>query len=162
MATSNGVRRLRGQVGGSRWEVALRPPSPVLRPLLRGDYTGCTERTGALNRRTEFPIPFVVMIIEFGPPIRISKVGHPRRVASHRGGFAGGLCDTVAVCEHDGFQQGIQVNLARIGARLLFGIPMYELRGQIVSVRDLLPARHRGLGERLRDRRLVRALRPPG
>lgn len=63
----------------------------------------------------------------------------------------GGLDDRFAVCEHDGFQHGIQVYLTPIGARLLFGVPMSELTGRIVPIRDILPTRHRNLGERLQD-----------
>lgn len=124
-------------------------PSEPLRPYIRGGYTGYTERAEGVSLRREFPGPFVVVVFELGPPIRISEGGDPRRVSSHRGGFVAGLSDAFAVCEHDGFQQGIQVNLTAIGARLLFGIPMSEIGGRIVSVRDLLPAGRRGLVERL-------------
>jgi AraC-like DNA-binding protein len=147
----HGARLLRGQTGDSRWDMAVRLPAAQLRPYVRGDYVGYTEWSGTTNRRREFPGPFVVMVIEFGPPIRIFEAADQRRCSSHRGGFVGGLSDAFALCEHDGFQQGIQVNLTAIGARLLYGIPMSELSGRIVSVRDVLPARHRQLGERLQD-----------
>lgn len=133
----------------AHWEVAVRAPSSSLRPYIRGGYTGYTERTEGVSLRREFPGPFVVVVFEFGPPIRISEGGDPRRVSSHRGGFVAGLGDAFAVCEHDGFQQGIQVNLTAIGTRLLFGIPMSEISGRIVPVRDLLPAEHGALVDRL-------------
>jgi AraC-like DNA-binding protein len=145
------ARRLHGDLDGSRWEMAVRPPAAPLRPYVRGDYVGYTEWSGPMNRRREFPGPFVVMILEFGPPLRVYEAGDPRRLSRHRGGFVVGLGDAFAVCEHDGFQQGVQVNLTAIGARLLFGLPMSELSGRTVSVRDVLPARHRDLGQRLQD-----------
>jgi AraC-like DNA-binding protein len=145
------TRMLRGELDGSRWEMAVRPPAAQLRPYVHGDYVGYTEWSGPMNRRREFPGPFVVMILEFGPPLRVYDAGNPRRLSSHRGGFVVGLGDTFAVCEHDGFQHGVQINLTAIGARLLFGLPMSELSGQTVSVRDLLPARHRDLGQQLQD-----------
>jgi AraC-like DNA-binding protein len=114
-----------------------------------GDYVGYTEWTAGPNHRREFPGPFVVVVLEFGPPIRIYDYGDERRWSRHRSGFVAGLDDRFAICEHDGFQQGVQVNLTPIGARLLFGIPMSELTGRVVSVYDVLPARHRNLGERL-------------
>jgi AraC-like DNA-binding protein len=147
----HGARLLRGQTSDSHWDMAVRSPAARLRPYVRGDYVGYTEWSSTTNRRREFPGPFVVMVIEFGPPIRIFEAADRRRCSSHRGGFVGGLSDRFALCEHDGFQQGIQVNLTAIGARLLYGIPMSELSGRIVSVRDVLPARHRALGERLQD-----------
>ena len=131
--------------------MALRPPAAGLRPYVRGDYVGYTEWGGSPSRRREFPGPFAVMIFEFGPPIRIFEAGDRRRVSSHRGGFVSGLGEAFVVCEHDGFQQGLQVNLTAIGARLLFGVPMSELRGRVVPISDVLPVRHRRLGERMQD-----------
>ncbi len=146
-----GARLLSGQTGDSRWNVAVRSPAARLQPYVRGDYVGYTEWSGTTNRRREFPGPFVVMVIEFGPPIRIFEAANRARCSSHRGGFVGGLSDAFALCEHDGFQQGIQINLTAIGARLLYGIPMSELSGRIVSIRDVFPSRHRNLVERLQD-----------
>lgn len=145
------VKRRTGASGASRWEVAIRPPSERLRPYVRGDYVGYTERSPGAVRRPEFPVPFAVMVFEFGPPLRILEAGDARRVTSHRGGFVGGLCDEHVVCEHDGFQQGLQVHLTPIGARLLFDVPMSELSAQIAPVHDLLPAGRRDLGVRLQE-----------
>jgi AraC-like DNA-binding protein len=55
-----------------------------------------------------------------------------------------------ALCEHDGFQQGVQVNFTPIGARLVFGLPLSEL-GAVAPLADLLPRRYRDLAERLQD-----------
>lgn len=151
VARANATRMLRGQVDGSRWEMALRPPAQSLRPHVLGEYVGYTEWTAGPSRRRELPSPAVVMVFEFGPPIRVYEGDDRRRCSSNRGGFVGGIGDEAVLCEHDGYQQGIQVNLTAIGARLLFGLPMSEVSGRIVSIRDLLPPRHRGLGERLQD-----------
>jgi AraC-like DNA-binding protein len=145
------TRIFRGQAGGSSWEMVTRPPGERLQPYVHGNYVGYTERTDALSRRREFAVPFVVLILEFGPPISILPHGDSRLRACHPGGFVGGLDDRFAVCEHLGFQQGVQVNFTPIGARQLFGIPMSELSGRIVSIRDVLPARHRNLAERLQE-----------
>ena len=153
MSSQPRARRLRGGSGPSAWDLALRSPSAHLKPFVQGDYVGYTERTAVPVRRREFPGPFVVMVIELGPPVRIYEEGDPRRVTSHRGGFVGGLCEEFAVCEHDGFQQGVQVNLTPIGARRLFDIPMSELNAAIFSIQDLLPAPHRQLGEHLANLR---------
>lgn len=146
------TRVLHAHAGGSRFEVAQRSPREGLRPYIRGDFVGYAEWTAGPSRRREFPGPFIVLIFEFGPPIRVYDYGGERRFSRHRGGFVAGLDDRFALCEHDGFQRGIQVNLTPIGARRVLGIPMSELTGQVVSVRDVLPARHRDLGERLQER----------
>ncbi|HET8645210.1 MAG TPA: AraC family transcriptional regulator, partial [Vicinamibacteria bacterium] len=144
------TRRLRGQTGGSCWDVALRAPDPRLRPYVVGDYCGYTERTPGVTRRREFAAPLVVAVLEFGPPLRVYAGGDPRHCARHPGGFVAGLGSGFAVCEHDGFQQGVQLNLTPVGARLVFGVPLSELAG-VTPLRDLLPPRHGGLGERLQD-----------
>src|SRR5262245_4241880 len=151
LALPPGVRRLKGVTGASHWDVAIRAPSARLRPFVYGDYMGYTEWAPSITRRREFPVPFAVMVVEFGPPLRLMERGDQRRVTSHRGGFVGGLCEDFVVCEHDGYQQGIQVNLTPIGARLLLGLPMSDLSGCIIPIGDALPARHRRLGERLSE-----------
>ena len=135
--------------GGHSWEMAVRLPSDHLRPYVHGDYCGYVERTARPLRRRELATPFVVFVLEFGPPIRIYDYGSTTSASRHAGGFVAGMDDRFALTEHDGFQSGVQVNLTPIGARLFFGLPMSELAGQVVSSRDLLPRRHRSLAERL-------------
>ena len=142
---------IRGQSGASRWELVTRPPAPALRPYLR-DLCGYTETTPGLHRRREFPLPQVVVIFEFGPPVRIHDRGSSD---SWRfpGGFVAGVDDGVSLTEHDGFQQGLQANLTPLGGRVLFGLPMSELTGRVVSLDDALPPAHRGLAARLHGQR---------
>jgi AraC-like DNA-binding protein len=141
------ARVVQKTVGGTRWEVALRPPAPALRPYIR-DFYGYTERAEAVLRRREFPGPQVVVIFDLGPPIRIlDDLG--RAASRFPGGFVAGLGDRFALSEHDGLQRGIQLNLTPVGARLFFGIPMSELTGRVVSFGDLMPREHRSLVERL-------------
>jgi AraC-like DNA-binding protein len=141
--------RTTGQVGGSRWELVRRPLPPALRPYVR-DVCGYSERTPGFCRRAELPAAQVVVIFEFGPPIRIID---PRTSEAWRfsEGFAAGLDDGPTLTEHDGLQGGFQVNLTPIGARLFFGFPMSELAGRCVSLGDVLPPEHRDLGRRLRE-----------
>ena len=145
------TRHLSGAVGGGRWELALRTPSPALRAYVAGDYCGYVERSSMPSRRRELPVPFVPLIIELAPPIRVYDYGQERRFDRHRGGFVAGLGDRFTLCEHDGQQHGLQVNLTPLGARLVFGIPMHELSGRAHALGDVLPPRHRGLGRRLQE-----------
>ena len=143
------TRHLSGAADGGRWEMALRPPAPALRAFVADDYCGYRERSLGVSRRRELPVPFVPLIIEFAPPIRVYGYGQERRFDTHRGGFAAGLAGQYTLCEHDGFQHGLQVNLTPIGAHLVFGIPMHELSGRAHALADLLPPRHRHLLHRL-------------
>lgn len=49
--------------------MATRAPGPQLREYVHGDYLGYTERTDTTIRRREFAVPFIVLVLEFGPPI---------------------------------------------------------------------------------------------
>lgn len=140
------ARVTRSEAGGSAWEIAARELPPRLRAHVRGLY-GYSESAPAPCLRREFPLPQVVVIIEFGPPIRV----HDDAGASARyvGGFVAGLHDRATDTAHDGLQRGIQLNLTPIGARLVFGVALSELAGQVVHLDDLLPRAHRGLAERL-------------
>ncbi|WP_240481143.1 helix-turn-helix domain-containing protein [Sandaracinus amylolyticus] len=139
---------VRGELGGSRWELAVRAPSPRIAPYT-GSLMGYDERTASPLRRRELPGPRVVLIFELGAPIRvISRPGGGDRFA---GGFAAGLHDAHTLCDHDGHQRGIQVDLTPLGARKLFGRPMSELTSRAVSLRDLLPREHASLCERLAE-----------
>jgi AraC-like DNA-binding protein len=146
----NRTRIVQGGSAASRWELALRNPSPALRPYLRS-YAGYTEESRAPIRRLEFPAPKVVVIFEFGPPIRVFETTGPRRALRYPGGFVAGMDEVVTITDHDGFQRGLEVNLTPIGARLVFGVPMSELAGRVVSFRDLAPREHRSLVERLEE-----------
>lgn len=139
-----------GRTEATRWEMARRDPAPHLRAYVR-DLCGYAEATPGGVRRREFPGAQVVVIFEFGDPVRVSQPGSRPRVSCFRGGFVAGLDGLYAETEHDGFQSGLQVNMTPVGARLFLGLPMSELTGRVVSVRDLLPREHRSLSERLAE-----------
>ena len=151
-----GMRRsaqiLRGELGGSRWELAVRAPSARL-AAYTGSLMGYDERTPGPLRRRELPGPRVVLIFEIGPPIRVASHDDPQRGERFTGGFAAGLHDGHTMCHHDGHQRGIQVDLTPLGARRLFGMPMSELTSRVVSLRDLLPREHAHLCEQLAERK---------
>ncbi len=130
--------------------MARRTPHPLLRPYVR-DLCGYSEKTPGLLQRREFPGPQIVVVLELGPPIRVSEAGELGPGSRHAGGFAAGICDRFTLTAHDGFQCGVQLDLTPGGARRFFGIPMSELAGRAVSLRDLLPTRYRDLDERLAE-----------
>lgn len=130
---------------GTVFELASREPCAPLRRYVCS-LTGYDERTDALRTRREFPEPWLVLIIEFGPPLRVTMGGNAER---NPGGFVAGLGDRFAVTEHHGRHCGVQVDLTPTGARRLFALPMSELAGRIVALRDLVPFEQRVLSERL-------------
>jgi len=138
----------KGVAGPSWWEVAERPVAASLRPWVRR-VCGYAERSAAPVRRRELPGAQVVVILELGPPIRIYESGGGNCFARHPGGFAAGVDETFTLTEHDGEQEGVQLDLTPAGARALFDLPMSELTGRAVSLRELLRPAERDLVARL-------------
>ena len=129
---------------GISWELARRTPCAPLQRHVRS-LAGFDERSLRPSSRRHFPEPWLVVIIEFGPPLRVAMGAD---IAHNPGGFAAGLGDRHAITEHGGHSCGVQIDLLPTGARRLFGVPMSELSGRIVGLRDLLPG-HDALVERL-------------
>jgi AraC-like DNA-binding protein len=144
------ARVTRGHTGTCRWEMAVRAIRPELRPYIR-DYCGYVEQAPGFVRRLEYPGPQVVVIIEFGPPVRVYETGQLRRSGRYPGGFVAGLDDQFTLVEYEGMQRGLQLNLTPIGGRLFFDCPMSELTRQVVSLADLLGRDDRDLAERLEE-----------
>lgn len=137
------VTRHRSALGS--WEMAARPPGPGLQGLVRG-YTGYVERTPAPLRRRELPSGDVVLIVSFGPQIRLPRAGDVSRTS-----FVAGLHQSVAVTEHGGEQHGVQINLSPTAAGMLLGVPMGEVADRVVELDDLLGPEAGELAERLHD-----------
>lgn len=142
------VRVSRGELAGSRWEIAERDVPDRLSGIVH-DWSGYSEETPGPLIRRELPGPHVVVIVELGPPLLVHDRDRARAARRHRGGFVAGLDDGATVTEHLGHQRGLQINLTPIGARRLFGIPLHELTRRVVSLPDLLPRRHARIADRL-------------
>lgn len=98
--------------------------------------------------RRELPGPDIVVIIDIGPPIRVTESGDERRWSRHGAGFVAGLDDGFSLTAHDGRQAGIQLRLTPLGARVFCRVRLSEISRQVISLPDLLPA-HRSVAERL-------------
>ena len=139
------TRTVRMSSGGSTWEVIFREIAAPLRPYVRS-LMGYSERAAGVVRRRELPGPAIAVIIELGAPIRVYDERGPHRFP---GGFVAGLDEGPTMCEHDGEQRGVQLDLTPVGARLFFGVPMCELTNRVVAIDELLPRAHRRLADRL-------------
>jgi AraC-like DNA-binding protein len=126
------------------WELVRREPHLRLRPHVRS-YCGYVEDGGRPFRRKELPSGEVVVIVGLGPPIRVD--------GELRTSFVAGLHDEHAVTEHDGVQEGLQVNLTPLGAFALFGPPPDGVAGQVLDLEDLLGRRAPLLLEQIAEAR---------
>ena len=122
------------------WEFVRHAPDPGLGPHVRS-YCGYVERGKRSLARRELPSGEVVVVLGFGPSIRVD--GEPRS------SFVARLSGAPAVTEHDGIQEGLQVNLTPLGSYRLFGPPERGVGGQVVDLEDLLGTRAAGLVEQL-------------
>ncbi|QRK11256.1 AraC family transcriptional regulator [Archangium violaceum] len=144
------VRVVRHASDLGNWEMVNGDPDPRLAPYVR-EYCGFVESTPGPMRRREFPSAQVVLIIDFGPTLRILDPRQETVVARHRAGFVAGLHDSFALTETPGSSSGVQVNFTPLGARRFFGLPMEELACRVVGLEDVLGAEGRLLTERLQD-----------
>jgi hypothetical protein len=126
-------------------EVATGLPDPRLRPLLR-PYAGYVERTPGRLIRAEYPHSNVVLILSFGPAIEFPSLGGARP-----GSFTAGLSTEPVLTAHDGFQQGIQIDLSPPLAAMVLGRPLGDLAGQVVELGEVIGREGRELPERLHD-----------
>lgn len=148
MDAQRAARIVRGEVGGSRWVLASRPPSAPLRPFVLR-LAGYEEVASGPGRMRQFPETHVVVIVEFGPPLCVTLGSAPHDAVHSPGGFVAGLGASHAITEHAGVQRGVQIDLTPTGARRLFGLPLCEISDRIVPLVDLLPTCARHLAERL-------------
>lgn len=136
-------------LGESRWTLATPPLPSHLRPFVRS-WMGYSERCSNLIRRRELPGAAVVLIVELGPALRISGSGQERCQRRKTRGFVAGLDTSFTFTEHDGFQEGLQVNLTPLGARLLLGPDVVALSGSVAGLAELAPELG-GLDDHLAD-----------
>ncbi len=139
----------RSEAGGSDWELAIREPRGPAGCDLAA-LQGYAERSPRPVRRREFASAHVVVILELEPALRV-RVGGAGDERRHDSGFVAGLGDTFLETSHAGRQAGIELRLSPLAARRCFGIPLSELAGRVVSLRDLLPKQDGSLCERLAE-----------
>jgi AraC-like DNA-binding protein len=77
----------------------------------------------------------VTLIVSLGPRIRVATTSSGSVSLSS---FVAGLHHGPAFTEHDGHQEGIQVDLSPFAARAIFGVPMHELTDRVVGLDELL------------------------
>jgi AraC-like DNA-binding protein len=146
-ATTTTHRHAESEFGS--WELASRPPHPVLAPYVRG-YQDYREDEAPVARR-EVPTGDVAVIISWGATLDVSG---PRYGALRPTSFVVGLHDAYAVVEPREPWAGMQVDLTPLGAHILLGVPMDALTNRLVALEDVLGPDTSLLVERLFEARL--------
>jgi AraC-like DNA-binding protein len=138
----------RRELEGGWTRVRSRPPHPALAGhVLR--YWAFAERYPAPVRRRELPSPEVVVMVSFGPELRLLDARDQSGTARPHWSFVAGLTEASIVTEMDGVSDALQLNLTPLGAYCLLGLPMDELANRIVSFDDVLGPAGPELRERL-------------
>jgi hypothetical protein len=120
VATATTHTRAESEFGS--WELASRPPHPVLARYVRG-YQDYREDETPVARR-EVPTGDVALIISWGATLDVSG---PRYDALRPTSLVVGVHDAYAVVEPREPWAGMQVDLTPVGARMLLGVPMHAL-----------------------------------
>ena len=141
---------LRHESPAGHWELVSRSPHPALRGHVRR-YCGYTERMTAPQRRREVISGDVVLIVAFGPAMRIRYPLAPGAPVERRTSFLVGLHAPVTVTEHDGVADGVQIDLTPLGAHVLLGLAVHEVAGRVVDLDEALGPLGAELPERLAD-----------
>ena len=123
-------------------DVASRPPHAALASHVRR-YWGFVERSASPVRRREIPGPDVVVILSFGPSLRVND--------APRTSFVAGLTEASVVTENEGVSHGLEITFTPLGARMILGTPMHVLTNDVVPFEDVWDEPGAELLERLYD-----------
>lgn len=118
------------------WELVARKPDPLLASALRG-YWGYAERSPGPICRHELPIADIVLIANFGDPLRLVQPGGQPLTIGAGQGFIAGLHTTYTVTETTGSQSGVEFRLSPLGAYRFFQQPMHDLCNRSIDLRDI-------------------------
>ncbi|GAA3570857.1 AraC family transcriptional regulator [Nonomuraea rosea] len=99
-------------------------------------YTAFTEPAARAAVRRQVPRTEIVMIFSWGDAFLMSD---PRTA---NGGtvlrsFVAGLHDSYVLVSNTGGSHGIQVDLTPVGARMLLGVPMYEVANRTIGLEEV-------------------------
>jgi len=125
----------------STWGRAQGGADARLRPLLARDYVGFAQTAPAFGSWLMPPTPTVTIILNIGEPF----AGLPEA-------FVAGMAETATLLQRQTGAAGIDLKLTPLGAfTLCGGLPLHELTGRVVDVRQVLGPAAGELVEALRE-----------
>ncbi|MEO8200644.1 MAG: helix-turn-helix domain-containing protein [Gemmatimonadota bacterium] len=134
--------------GEGAWTMHMaQPATPLLGCVL--SYHDYTERVRWSAPRIEYAAALVPLIINLGPPFRLSDMQATPGVL--HSSFAAGIFDGPVVSESTGPSRCIQVNLTPLGASRLLGLPLGSIVRTVVPLEDIMAGLASELAERLEE-----------
>ena len=158
------------------WRMAFLAPTERLKPCVTR-FNAYRESGTAFTRRAEPPSGLATLVFNLGEELRVEHPVKTLHAYGAGGAFYTGISSTTAITETDRAQQGAQVMLTPLGARLLVDFPLAEIGDALIDPSDLFGALARetigrlmesnseearlALLEQAMAHRLAKARRPP-
>jgi AraC-like DNA-binding protein len=132
------------------WRMDFLAPADPIMPFVRRFNAYAEHETGFVRRR-ELPSGLATLVFNLGQELRVEHPVGARTAYPAGTAFFAGLSSTYAVTETDRSQEGAQVMLTPLGARLLLGFPLDEIGDRLIDTVDLFGAAARETIERLQE-----------
>jgi AraC-like DNA-binding protein len=130
----------------SEW--LTRRPAPVLAPLV-DRYIGYRLSGFEAGVHRGLPSRHMTLIVSIGPEVDVIGQTDPAQAPARYRCVVGGLQASPALISHDGYQEGVAVELTPLGSRALLGMPARELWNTSAELEDVVGAAGAELWERL-------------
>ena len=130
----------------AEWETRL--PAPPLRPFV-DRYVGYRLAGYPPGVHRGLPSRHMTFIASIGFGIDVVSQTDPAQTPATYGCVVGGLQATSALIAHDGYQEGVAIEVTPLGSRSLFGMPARALWNTSVECADVAGRAGRELWERL-------------
>ncbi|MFC6013999.1 AraC family transcriptional regulator [Nocardia lasii] len=127
-------------------EVVTAAPAPILSAFI-DRYVGYRMAGFAPGLHRGLPSRHMTFIVAVGPPIDVIEQTDPHQAPASYRCVLSGLQASPAMIAHNGFQEGVAIELTPLGCRVLFGMPASELWDVSVECSQA----HRALGDQLAD-----------
>jgi AraC-like DNA-binding protein len=114
-------------------------------------FNAYAEHETGFVRRRELPSGLATLVFNLGQELRVEHPPGIRTAYPAGTAFFAGVSSTYAVTETDRSQEGAQVMLTLLGARLLLGLPLDEVGNRLIDPVDLFGATARETIERLQE-----------
>jgi AraC-like DNA-binding protein len=132
------------------WRMDFLAPVDRIVPFVRRFNAYAEHETGFVRRR-ELPSGLATLVFNLGQELRVEHPVGTRTAYPAGTAFFAGVSSTYAVTETGRSQEGAQVMLTPLGARLLLGFPLDEVGDRLIDPVDLFGAAARETIERLQE-----------
>ncbi|MEV6324895.1 helix-turn-helix domain-containing protein [Nocardia sp. NPDC051787] len=129
-------------------EVVTARPAPMLAAFI-DRYIGYRMSGFAASIHRGLPSRHMTFIVAIGPTIDVVEQTDPRKSPQNYRCVLSGLQASTALIAHDGYQEGVAVELTPLGCRTLFGMPAAALWDTSVEFADVVGPVGTELWERL-------------